>query len=226
MTDGGRTTHDHNSALEPSAQVHSKLGRRRWGLASCQVSSKYIQQLRWRNRKMFQPIRGQGGHLGFPITTKKHKLGRGRWGLAFCQVSSKSIQRLRWRSWKIIQPNQHEIHKFERVCLGLVICQVSSKSIKQLWRSWLMFQLIRCQGGHLGFLTATKNTKLLEDVEVLLPLKFCQNPFSSCGEEVEKCFSQSGVRVSILDFGHRTDGQRMTDNQWSQFKTKLNKIWW
>ena len=54
-----------------------KLNRGRWGLASCQVSSKSIQRLRRRSRKMFQPIRGQGGHLRFPIGTKNTNLIEG-----------------------------------------------------------------------------------------------------------------------------------------------------
>ena len=63
-----------------------------------------------------------------------------------------------------------------------------------------MFQPIKGQGGHLGFPIGTKNTNLIEDVEDLLPVKFRQIPFSSCGEEAEKCFSQSEARAAILDF--------------------------
>ena len=40
--------------------------------------------------KMSRPIRGQGGHLVFPIGPKKHKLGRGRCDLASCQDSFNS----------------------------------------------------------------------------------------------------------------------------------------
>ena len=36
-----------------------------------------------------------------------------------------------------------------------------------------------------------KNTNLIEGFEKLLPIKFPQNPFNGCGEEVEKCFNQS-----------------------------------
>ena len=63
-----------------------------------------------------------------------------------------------------------------------------------------MFPPIRGQGGHLGFLIGTKNTNLIEGFEELLPVKFRQNPFSGCGEEVEKCFRQSEARAAILDF--------------------------
>ena len=63
-----------------------------------------------------------------------------------------------------------------------------------------MFQPIRGKGGHLGFPIGTKNTNLIEGVEDLLPVKFSQNPFSGCGEEAKKCFSQSEARAAILDF--------------------------
>ena len=85
------------------ASVSFEPWRVRWGLTSCQVLSKSIQQLQRRSRKMFQPIRSYGGHLGFLIGTK-HKLGRVCWGLASCQILSKSIQRLRRRSRKMFQP--------------------------------------------------------------------------------------------------------------------------
>ena len=51
---------------------------------------------------MSQSIRGQGGHLVFPIGPKKHKLGRGRKDLASCQVSLNSVQRFLRRSRKCI----------------------------------------------------------------------------------------------------------------------------
>ena len=50
------------------------LGRRHWDLASCQVSLNSIQRFKRRSRKMAQPIRGQGGHLVFPISPKNTNL--------------------------------------------------------------------------------------------------------------------------------------------------------
>ena len=49
-----------------------------------------------------------------------------------------------------------------------------------------MSQPIRGQGGHLVFLIGPKNTNLVEDVEILLPVKFRWIPFSSFRGEVEK----------------------------------------
>ena len=45
---------------------------------------------------------------------------------------------------------------------------------------------IRGQGGHLVFPISQKNTNLVEDVEILLPIKFSLNiPFSGLRGEVE-----------------------------------------
>ena len=48
-----------------------------------------------------------------------------------------------------------------------------------------MSQQIKGQGGHLVFSIGTKNTNLVEDVEILLPVKFHQIPFSGFKGEVE-----------------------------------------
>ena len=48
-----------------------------------------------------------------------------------------------------------------------------------------MSQPIRGQGGHLVFPIGPKNTNLVEDVEIYLPVKFCQIPFSGFRGEVE-----------------------------------------
>ena len=48
-----------------------------------------------------------------------------------------------------------------------------------------MSQPIRVQGGHLVFPIVPKNTNLVEDVDVLLPVKFRLIPFSGFRGEVE-----------------------------------------
>ena len=48
-----------------------------------------------------------------------------------------------------------------------------------------MSQPIRGQGGHLVFTMGPKNTNLVEDIEILLPVKFRWIPFSGFREEVE-----------------------------------------
>ena len=53
-----------------------------------------------------------------------------------------------------------------------------------------MFQPIRGQDGHLVFPIGPKNTNLVEDVEIYLPVKFHQILFSSFRGEVENVKSQ------------------------------------
>ena len=48
-----------------------------------------------------------------------------------------------------------------------------------------MSQPIRDQGGHLVFQNCPKITNLIEDVEILLPVKFRKIPFSGFRGEVE-----------------------------------------
>ena len=48
-----------------------------------------------------------------------------------------------------------------------------------------MSQPIRGQGGHLVFPISPKNTNLVQDVEILLPVKFSCIPFSGFRGEVE-----------------------------------------
>ena len=47
------------------------------------------------------------------------------------------------------------------------------------------YKPIRGKGGHLGFPIDPKITNLVEDVEILLSVKFRQIPFSGCREEIE-----------------------------------------
>ena len=48
-----------------------------------------------------------------------------------------------------------------------------------------MSQPIRGQGGHFVFPISPKNTNSVEDVEILLPDKFCRIPFSGFRGEIE-----------------------------------------
>ena len=71
-----------------------------------------------------------------------------------------------------------------------------------------MSQPIRGQGGHLVFPVGPKNTNLVEDVEILLPVKFSIIPFSGFRGEVENvpanqrpgrpsCFSDPPVQHKL-----------------------------
>ena len=143
---------------------------------------------------MSQPIRGQGGHLVFPIG-HKNKLGRGRWDLASCQVSLNSVQRFQRRSRKCLSQSEARAAIFFRTARKtqtwwktLRSCFLSSfvefRSAVSEEKS-KMSQLIRGQGGCLVFPISPKNTNLVEDIEILLPVKFRWIPFSGFRGEVE-----------------------------------------
>ena len=194
--------------------------------------------------KMSQPIRGQGGHLVFPISPKntnlvedveillpvqfrwipfsgfrgevenvsanqrpgrpscfsdrpeKHKIGRGRWDLASYEVLLISVQRFQRRSRKCLSQSEaraailffRSAQKTQTWYRTLRSCFLSSfvdfRSAVSEEKS-KMSQPIRGQGGHLFFPIGPKNTKLVEDVEILLPVKFRWIPFSGFRGEVE-----------------------------------------
>ena len=60
-----------------------------------------------------------------------------------------------------------------------------------------MSQPIRSRGDHSVFRIGPKNTNMVGDIEILLPLKFRSIPFSSFRGEVEKCISKSEARAAI-----------------------------
>ena len=77
-------------------------------------------------------------------------------------------------------------------------------------RSRKMSQPIRGQGGHLVFQIGPKNTNLVEDVEILLPVKFRWIPFSGFREDVENvsaherpgrpsCFSDRSKNTNLVE---------------------------
>ena len=63
-----------------------------------------------------------------------------------------------------------------------------------------MSQPIRGQGGHLVFPIGPKNTALVEDIEILLPVKVSLNSVQRFQRRSRKCLSQSEARAAILFF--------------------------
>ena len=91
-------------------------------------------------------------------------------------------------------------HKHGRGHWDLASCQVLLNSVQQFQRrSWKC--LSQSETGRSSFfLIGPKNTNMVEDVEILLPVKFCWILFSGFRGEVEKCLSQSEARAAILFF--------------------------
>ena len=63
-----------------------------------------------------------------------------------------------------------------------------------------MSQPIRACDGHLGFPIDSKNTKLVEGIEDLLPVRFGEIPCNGFRGEVENVSAKSEPVTAILDF--------------------------
>ena len=67
-----------------------------------------------------------------------------------------------------------------------------------------MSQPIRGKGGHLVFPIGPKNTNLVEDVEILLPIKFCYPRATRCGGDIVTLpWFRACVCVCVRASGHR-----------------------
>ena len=67
-------------------------------------------------------------------------------------------------------------------CIVSLVYFISSVNPQNLYRKWCE---TRGQGGHLVFPIGLKNTNLVEDVEILLPVRFHPIPFSGFRGKVE-----------------------------------------
>ena len=171
-----------------------KRGRRRWDLASCKVLLNFPQLFQRRSRK---GLRGQDGHLRFQISQKNTNLIEDiqillpvsfRWiprsGFREEVENASANKRPGRPSWFSDRPEKHP--KLGRGHWDLASCQVLLNCVRRLQKLSKMFQLIIGQDGHLGFqIDPKKKTTLIEDVEILLPVKFCWIPRSGFREEAE-----------------------------------------
>ena len=88
-----------------------------------------------------------------------------------------------------------------------------------------MSQPIRSQGGHLAFPIGLKNTNLVEEVEILLPVKFHWIPFSGFRGEVENVSAnQRPGRPSC--FSDRPEKHKLCRGRWdlASCQVSLNSV--
>ena len=88
-----------------------------------------------------------------------------------------------------------------------------------------MSQPIRGKGGHLVFPIGPKNTNLVKDVEILLPIKFRWIPFSSFRGEVENVSAnQRPGRPSC--FSDRPEKHKLGRGRWvlASCEVSLNSV--
>ena len=122
----------------------------------------------------------------FSDQPEKHKLGRGRWDLASCQVSLNSVQLFQRRSRKCLSQSEARaailffriswtngaMHQWggggKQQEAKRATYRAPEYNVPPFWQIG--------QGGNLVFLICPKNTNLVEDVEIFLPVKFRCRP--------------------------------------------------
>ena len=174
----------------------------------------------------------------FSDRPEKHKFSRGRWDLASCQVSLNSVQLFQRRSRKC--PNQSETRAailffrlarkrqtwkrtFRSCFLSSYIKFCSAVSEEKL----KMSQPIRGKGGHLVFSIGPKNTNLVEDVEILLPVKFYWIQFSGFRGEVENVSANQRPGQPSC-FSDRPEKHKLGRGRWdlASCQVSLNSVEW
>ena len=70
------------------------------------------------------------------------------------------------------------------------------------------------------------NTNLVDDVKIMLPVKFCWSPFGSCNEEV-KCISQSEAERTSW-FSDRSEKCKRERGRWdfAYWQVSSNSVQW
>ena len=147
--------------------------------------------------KMSQPIRGQGGHLVFPIGPKKTHLAEDieiLFPVKFCWIPFSCF---RWEVENVTanqrqgrpscfsdRPEKHKLGRgrWDLSCFLSSFVEFRSAVSEEKSK---MSQQIKDQGRHLVFPIGPKNTNLIYQVEILLPVKFCLILFSGFRGEVE-----------------------------------------
>ena len=154
-----------------------KLGRGHWDLASRQVSLNSVQRRSWtclsqlearppscysdRPEKNTNLVEDVEFLLPFKLCPIPFSGFRG-------EVENVSANQRQGRPSCF--SDRPEKHNFGTGCCDLASCQVSLNSVQRFQK---MSQPIRGQGGHLVFPIGLKKTYLVEDIEILLPIKFC-----------------------------------------------------
>ena len=197
------------SCISDRPEKH-KLWTGRWDLPSCQVLLNSVNRFQRKSRKCLSQSEALAAILFFRAA-QWHKLGRRRWDLASCQVSLNSVQPFERRSRKCL--SQSEARAAILFFLSARKTQTWKRALRSCFLSSFvefcsavseekskMSQPIRGQGGHLVFPIGSKNTNLVEGVEILLSIRFCWIPFCGFRGEVEN------VKV----YAGRTEDRRRT----------------
>ena len=172
----------------------------------------------------------------FSYRPENHKLRRERWDLASCKVllisflwfqrrSPKCSANQRQRRPSCFSDRPKKKHKHGRGRWNLASCQVSLNSVSE--KKSKMSQPIRGHGDHLVFPIGPKNTNLVEDVEILILVKFRWIPLSGFRGEVENVSANKRPgRPSC--FSDRLEKHKIGRGCWvlASCQVSLNSVQW
>ena len=185
---------------------------------------------------MSQQIRGQDGHLVFPIGPKNTNLVedveilipvKSRWILFSGfrgEVENVSINQRPGRPSCF--SDRPEKHKLGTGRWDLASCQVSLNSVQRFQRrSRKCFSQSEAKGAILFFRSAPKNTNLVEDVEIFLPVKFRWILLSGFRGEVENVSANQRPRRPSC-FSDRPEKHKLGRGLWdlASYQVSLNSI--
>ena len=223
------------SCFSDRSEKH-KLGRGRWDLASCQVSLNSIQRFQRRSQKCLSQSEARAAILFFPIGPKNTNFVEDieiLFSLKFRGIPFSGFR----GEVENVSANQRpgrpscfsdrsEKHKLGRGRWDLASCQVSLNSIQRFQRrSRKCLSQSEARAAILFFRSARKNTNLVEDVEILLPVKFRWIPFSGFRGEVENVSAnQRPGRPSC--FSDRSEKHKLGRGRWdlASCQVSLNSV--
>ena len=133
------------------------------------------------------------------------------------EESAKADNFVNWSAWKTQTPKRMLRSRFLSSFVEFRSAVLEEKS--------KMSQPIRGQGGHLVFPIGPKNTNLVEDVEILLPVKFHWIPYSGFRGEVKNVSAnQRPGRPSC--FSDRPEKHKLCRGHWdlASCQVSLNSV--
>ena len=140
------------------------------------------------------------------------------------EEKSKMTQPIRGQGGHLVFPTGPKKNKLGRGCWDLASCQVSLNSVQRFFEEKSkMSQPIRGQGYHLVFPISPKNTNLVEDVEILLPIKFRRIPFS--GFRVENKNVSANQRPGRPScFSDQPEKHKLSGGRWDLASCQVSLI--
>ena len=172
-----------------SSDWKTQLGRRCWDLPSCQISLNPVQQFQRRSQKCLSQSWAMAAIFFLRIGPKNKDLVKDveillpvkfRWILFIgFREEVENISANQRPGRQSCFSDRPEKHKLGRGHWDLASCQVSLNSVHWFQRrSWKCHSQSEAGAATLFFPIGPKNTNLVEDVEILHPVKFRWIPFS------------------------------------------------